>query len=137
MLKSCSYCGRIHDEKFNCPKKPKYSKYKKQTKSNEFRKTNIWKEKSKKIRERDNYICQICLRELYNTHQKYNHQNIQVHHIVPVVEDYELRVDDENLISLCKYHHDIAEEGKISREELKNIAKEQEEKYINNSTPLL
>lgn len=136
MLKSCKYCGSIHDSKYICLMKPKRSTYKKDTKPNEFRKTNAWKEKSVDIRSRDNFLCQVCIRELYNTESKYNHDNIQVHHIIPVIEDYESRLEDENLISLCKYHHDLAEEGKIGKKELQGIAREQEERYIAGSTPL-
>lgn len=136
MLKSCKYCGGIHDSKYICPRKPRRSVYKKETKPNEFRKTNAWKEKSLDIRSRDNFMCQVCIRELYDTENKYNYTNIQVHHIVPVSEDFELRLEQDNLISLCKYHHDLAEDGKISIKELVNIVKEQEANYMIDSTPL-
>ncbi|WP_245602190.1 HNH endonuclease [Peribacillus kribbensis] len=73
-------------------------------------------------------MCQVCIRELYDTRIKYNFTNIQVHHIIPVAEDYSKRLNDSCLISVCPHHHSMAERGEISREELFEIVKEQEEK---------
>ena len=47
---------------------------------------------------------------------------VEVHHIVPVEEDYSLRLDNDNLISLCREHHEEAEKGRIDRDILKGIA---------------
>jgi len=124
MLKSCQYCGRIHEKSFDCGRKPKKIQY-----SNEktgFRSTYAWTEKSKKIRKRDRYICQCCIRKYPGTERIINYEDIEVHHIEPLEEDYECRLDNENLISLCRTHHEDAEAGKISRTELHEIAKEQE-----------
>ena len=52
-----------------------------------------------------------------------------MHHIVPLVEDYEKRLDDDNLITLCSRHHEMAEKGDIDRRELLRIAKEQEKNF--------
>ena len=41
-----------------------------------------------------------------------------VHHITPLTDDFDARLDDDNLISLCAYHHEQAERGEISAEEL-------------------
>ncbi|OAS85221.1 HNH endonuclease [Metabacillus elymi] len=119
MLKSCVYCGDIHDRKYVCDKKP--NKQKVISKADKFRWTKAWQNKRKYIRDRDRHMCQVCLRELYNTQQRYNYTNIQVHHVVPLVEDFSKRLDDSNLISVCTYHHSMAERGEISREELFNI----------------
>jgi predicted HNH restriction endonuclease len=75
-------------------------------------------------------MCQVCIRELYNTQTKYNFDNIQVHHIVPLndPEGWDKRLDDDNLIALCPYHHSMAEHGEISRDELFEIVEEQERK---------
>jgi 5-methylcytosine-specific restriction endonuclease McrA len=127
MLKSCSFCGGIHDRKYQCPKKPVRTK--KITHVDKFRSTQAWQRKRKQIREdRDKHMCQVCIRELYNTQQKYNFTNISVHHIVPVAEDYSKRLEDSHLITLCSYHHSLAEYGDISRGELLKIVEEQEEK---------
>ncbi|UGB31696.1 HNH endonuclease [Metabacillus sp. B2-18] len=128
MLKSCKHCGRIHERSFQCPSKPKRTNYK-VTHVDKFRWTAAWQKKRKHINQRDKYLCQICIRELYNTQQRYNFTNIEVHHIVPIVEDWNKRLKDNNLICLCKYHHEMAESGEISREELLEIVKVQEMKH--------
>ena len=94
----------------------------------DFHRSHKWKGKSIAIRERDNYCCQICIRGLHNPERKYETDNISVHHIVPVAEDWEHRLDDENLIALCSRHHEQAEKGEIKRDELQKIAKEQEKR---------
>jgi 5-methylcytosine-specific restriction endonuclease McrA len=127
MLKSCSYCGGIHDRKHQCSSKPKRKE--KVTHVDRFRWTKAWQKKRKYIREdRDKHLCQVCIREMYNTEQKYNFTNIQVHHIVPIAEDYSKRLDDECLITLCSFHHSMAERDEISRQELLDIVEEQEKK---------
>lgn len=123
MLKSCSYCGRIHGTKEICPKKPIRRKY--ETGQNKFRSKNIWTKKSKRIRERDGFLCQICIRKLFKTVKQYNYENLEVHHIVPVKADYDLRLEDSNLITLCERHHQMAESGEIPTELLQRIALEQ------------
>lgn len=125
MLKSCSYCGKIHDSKFICPKKPK-REYK-ITDIDKFRSSKVWQKKREQINKRDNYMCQACIRKLYNTQIQYNYTGIEVHHIEPLAEQWDLRLEDDNLICLCSYHHKLAGKGLIPKEELKMIAKEQNE----------
>lgn len=127
-LKSCKYCGKIHKKDFTCPMKPQKNMYKK-SEADDFRGTGSWKKKRDNIKERDKYLCQICIRKLYNTIKKYNYSDLEVHHIVPIKEDYSLRLEDTNLITICKYHHELAEQGTIPREELLSIVKEQEEQW--------
>ena len=66
-------------------------------------------------------MCQICLLDKYKTDFKYTYKELEVHHIIPIEEDYSKRLDSDNLITLCRYHHEMAEKGLISREELKEI----------------
>jgi 5-methylcytosine-specific restriction enzyme A len=126
-LKSCSYCGRIHKRGQQCPSKPNVRR-KRDSKADRFRNTNAWKKKRNYIKQRDKHLCQVCIRNLYNTYKQYNYEDVQVHHIVPIVEDYELRLENTNLISLCRNHHELAESNQIPKKVLFNIAKEQEEK---------
>ena len=134
MLKSCSYCGRIHDSKYMCPQKEQRIRDRQQQRGKankrvyDFHRSHKWKNKSISIRERDNYCCQLCVRGLHKPDRQYETDNISVHHIVPIAEDWESRLDDNNLISLCSRHHEMAEAGKIKRKELLNIVKEQESK---------
>lgn len=73
-------------------------------------------------------MCQICIRKLHNTLRQFNYDTLSVHHIVPVNEDYELRLEDCNLLTVCRMHHEMCENGLISREEQLRIAREQEQR---------
>lgn len=119
MLKTCSKCGIVPEEHI-CP----YRTYKKKTKdnkANKFRSTKAWANKSNEIKQRDKCLCQICINNLYYTINIYNYDKLEVHHIAPVNEDYDRRLDNNNLITLCNFHHKMAECGKIPREELYKI----------------
>lgn len=135
MLKACSYCGRIHDSKYMCPKRKQNIKDRQSQRSKankkvyDFHRSHKWKGKSIAIRERDNYCCQICARGLHNPDRQYETDGISVHHIIPIAEDWNERLDDENLITLCATHHEQAEKGEIKRDELQKIAKEQEKRW--------
>lgn len=124
MKKSCVYCGRIHDSKYDCGMKPK--KFKKRNIKDAFRSTAMWQRKTVEIKERDGYLCQICLRDLYGTKRRINHEKLSVHHAIPLQEDYEKRLDNDNLLTVCDMHHEMAERGMIPYEEIKEIINEQE-----------
>ena len=117
MLKTCKYCG-IVPENHVCPHKKPRTTYLRNGEAGDFRKTYKWTKKSEEIRERDKYLCQVCIRNLYNTTNIINYRKLEVHHIVPINEDYDKRLDDENLITLCSKHHKMADAGEIPREEL-------------------
>lgn len=134
MLKSCQYCGRIHDSKMICAARKNQTRDNRKNRirsmDNErvykFRHGEDWKKKSIEIRERDRHCCQICLRGLYEPFRKYETDCISVHHISPIVEEWDRRLDNNNLITLCSRHHEMAESGLIKREELIKIVSEQE-----------
>lgn len=50
------------------------------------------------------------------TEIKYNTNDLSVHHIVPIREDYEKRADLSNALTLCRLHHDMCEDGRIGRD---------------------
>lgn len=119
MLKSCRYCGRIHDSKIKCKDTPiRRFKPKERTEQIEFRNTKAWQRKRKEIKERDNYLCRVCLLE-----NRFEYHDLSVHHIVPIIENYDLRLENDNLITLCSYHHKQAENGEITRDRLREIIK--------------
>lgn len=69
-------------------------------------------------------MCVYCLRK--NQGGKLNrnmvsYKALSVHHIVPLSEDYDKRLDDDNLVTLCSGCHEAAEQGKISRDELRQM----------------
>jgi 5-methylcytosine-specific restriction endonuclease McrA len=76
-----------------------------------------------KIRKRDMYLCQVCLRNGI-----YNCDNIEVHHAVKIDDDKELTFEPSNLITLCREHHRQADEGEIPLEDIKEIIDEREAK---------
>lgn len=123
MLKSCGKCGRIHDKKYICCKR--VTEYREKTRNSQFRSTAAWTNKSIEIRERDKYLCQVCLRGLHGSDKRYTYQELEVHHIIPLSEDWDRRLDNDNLITLCKAHHEMAENETIGREELMEILREQ------------
>ena len=136
MLISCKYCGRVHERKFECePKKKVKEKQKKKRiekfkkKKNyidRFRSTIVWTNKSMEIRKRDLFLCQVCIRKKYYYNRQYENSNLSVHHIIPLNVDYNKRLDNYNLITLCGFHHELAEAEEIPTEELLLIAREQE-----------
>jgi predicted restriction endonuclease len=58
--------------------------------------------------------------------KRINTEDIEVHHIIPVKEDYDRRLDGDNLISLCREHHEAAEACVIKRDTLMTMAARQE-----------
>lgn len=124
MLKSCKYCMRIHDSKIDCGKKPK--RVKQGNDKDRFRWTQAWQRKREEIKKRDKFLCQICIRELYETFDKYTYDNIEVHHAITLEEDFERRLDNDNLLTMCERHHEMAERFIIPREEILYIIAEQE-----------
>ena len=125
MLKSCKYCGRIHEASEMCDKKKEAEKRRwnnrKNTRALSFRHSNEWTNKSKAIRGRDNYLCLCCKAMLPGTTRQYETRDLSVHHITPIEEDYEKRLDDFNLITVCKIHHEMCEQGDIARDEQRSL----------------
>ncbi len=108
----CTICGRIHTG--HC-KVPSYGE--RSSEADRFRNTQLWKRTASEIRERDMQCCRVCLmRGLFVN------RGLSVHHIVPLAEDINRRLDDGNLITLCGFHHEQAERGAISRELLLELA---------------
>lgn len=126
MLRGCPYCQRVHDSKYDCGMKPK--KFKKNTEAVKFRNSKAWIDKREEIRQRDNNLCQACIRELEGTKIKYNSSLLSVHHAIPIHLGSAKRLDNDNLLTLCAYHHDQAEKGRIKYQIIKNIIDEQNEK---------
>ena len=119
---TCSRCGivrRGHD----CPHKT-YRKKERDSQADKFRKSKRWTDKSIEIRQRDKYLCVICMANRYNTVRQYNFDKLEVHHIEKLNENYDKRLDNDNLITLCAYHHKLADNGEIPKEELKELIKE-------------
>lgn len=124
VLRSCQYCGRVHDSKYDCGKRPTKI-YKRNSAADRFRYTAVWQQKREEIKERDNYLCQICIRNLFNTKKILNSENISVHHAEKLEENFEKRLDNDNLLTLCEMHHKKADKSMIPFEVIKRIITEQ------------
>jgi 5-methylcytosine-specific restriction protein A len=118
MLKSCSRCGKIHDFNKVCYKN---RQVRGTSDADKFRKTYKWHKKSEEIRARDKHLCRCCLANIFDTQQVFNFNKLEVHHIVPLEEDYSKRLDDDNLITLCCYHHKLSDSNVIPRNILKSL----------------
>lgn len=125
MKKSCKYCGGVHDRNYVCEKKPQTvgKKYYRKRNSEEdiFRSSYDWKKKREYIMKRDKYLCQACLNNFSGTVSRLTSDGLSVHHIIPLKNNFNLRLSDENLITLCSMHHELAEKGKIPTKVLVGI----------------
>lgn len=125
MLKSCNACGKIHDEKYKCEQKLEREKKrgaKKLTQVERFRWSKNWKCTAGTIKDRDLNMCRVCLTNEYDTRDRFTTRDLSVHHIEPLIEAWDMRLDDDNLITLCRVHHELAECGKIPRAWLHELA---------------
>ena len=121
MLKTCKYCGVV-SENHICPhKKSRVKSIDKETVR--FRNTQAWAKKSAECKQRDRYLCQCCLNNLYDTMSILNYKKVETHHIIPIAEDYNKRLDLDNLITLCSFHHKMADKGEIPREVLLDLVR--------------
>ena len=118
MLKSCSRCGKVHNHGHKCYANSK-NYYQHNPEIRKFRNSTAWKNKAEEIKERDKYLCQICLKN-----NIFNYKELSVHHIQPVAENEALRLENINLITLCEKHHHECENGKIPRQEQQAIVNE-------------
>ncbi len=76
-----------------------YDKYKRDKKSDSFYRSREWDVVRRASLSRDKGLCVHCLRE-----KKITHANV-VDHIIPVKEDWSLRLTLSNTQCLCHSHH--------------------------------
>ena len=117
-LKTCTYCRKIHGKEINCTAKRGYyreknARYEKDKDYIKFIKSKQWHNKSQEIKRLDCYRCLVC-QSLSLISPTY----LEVHHIVKVRNNSSLKLDNDNLITLCVHHHKQADNNKISTNEL-------------------
>lgn len=117
-LKTCTYCHKIHDSSVKCGGKKDYyreknGRYSKDKDYISFIKSKEWRNKSVEIKLLDSYCCLLC-KSLDLTSPTY----LEVHHISKVRNNFEKRLDNDNLITLCVFHHKQADSNNISSSEL-------------------
>lgn len=116
MLKSCRYCGGVHTLGTVCAAKP--TRTESDTQRKRFRSSRRWTAMAQAVKQRDCYLCRLCLAAGRLTVDR-----LEVHHITPLAEDWARRLDPTNLITLCSTCHAQAEGfGTAEREELRRLA---------------
>lgn len=117
MFKSCSRCGKIHKQGEPCPVRYKCTA----TDESRLRNTNAWHKKSLEIREKANYLCEVC-----KDGGLYTYNSLEVHHITKLKDNPNGLLDDLNLICLCVTHHKQADNNEIDKDYLKQLARHRE-----------
>ncbi|MBR2177438.1 MAG: HNH endonuclease [Clostridia bacterium] len=127
VLKVCSTCGRIHEFNTVCPKRiesikkrqTEYdrNKYHRNSAADLFRNSKNWQRKRNEIKSRDLNICRYC----FLVRHKITTSNLSVHHITSLDKDFDLRLNNNNLITLCRECHEKAEKGIIKPEKLQKL----------------
>lgn len=134
----CHKCRQVH-EKGECMKQPTlidksiedrkkaqrkktYKTYKTYDEMNEeelkiqkFYNSKDWRKKREEILSRSNGLCVTCW-SLGRVRSASS-----VHHIVKLVDDFDLRLDDNNLIAVCRECHELCESSCDSLEEIEKL----------------
>lgn len=119
MFKACSKCGRIHASSYECS----VGKVYKTDKERKLRSTYKWTKKARDIKEKANYLCEVC-----RDKGIYTYENLEVHHIAKLRDNPEKLLDDYNLVCLCSEHHHQADNGEIEPAYLLTLAEQREER---------
>ena len=108
-------CGQQHPIGTECPNKHNYREQhrtEERKKANKFYNTKQWQLKREEIKTLDKGLCQRCL-------IKFNimtYEQLEVHHIEPLLIKWEKRLQNNNLITLCRQCHnyiDKCNNGKL------------------------
>ena len=119
MYKSCSRCGKIHKSGYKCTVGIEY----RGGEERKLRSKYAWTMKSMEVREKANYLCEICKENGILTYD-----DLEVHHIEKVREAGYLLLDNLNLVCLCKEHHLQADAGRWDKEYLRELARKREDR---------
>jgi len=127
MNRCCPYCHKIVPYNHECDMKPqrKWTRY--DGKIARFHHSREWANKSVEIRRRDSGIDQAAINGL-DGDPYVETNNLSVHHIVALKDDWNKRLDNYNLITLSARTHELAEKGLIDINKLLEIAKQNEDR---------
>lgn len=114
MLVSCPRCGRVH-ERGRCPLARRPYDGSKRTDEQRFRSTSAWQRLASWTKERDRHLCLACL---HQDPPLLTAAGLSSHHIAPLREDWDRRLDPDNVVTLCPLHHELAEAGEIPADRL-------------------
>lgn len=82
-----------------------------------FYQSRLWRNKREQVRGRDNYECQMCMED-----GEVGDGDV-VHHIEHLRDRIDLALDEDNLVTLCYYHHNVVHPEKLNKK------KELDEKF--------
>lgn len=114
MYRSCSKCGKIHDVKHKCKVKREYNS--KDSEEHKLRNTTAWTYKAREIKEMAGYLCEVCKAD-----GVYTYEGLEVHHIEKLKDEPTKLLDDDNLITLCVFHHKLADKGMLNEGYLRKL----------------
>ena len=104
----CNRCGKVLPvgERCTCitPYKKDYNKFKRDKKIERFRQSLEWIQMRRQIMERDGRLDQYLLHTTGELKAGFS-----VHHIIPLSENWELRLEPSNLITLSDDTHSVIE----------------------------
>ena len=119
MLRACSYCGRVHAG--SCAQRleaeARRARRRKDGRATGLRNATAWKKARRWANERDRGLCRLCFED-----GKVETGYLETHHIVPLEEAPGLAFELDNLITLCRLHHEQAERGVVPRDRLRRLA---------------
>jgi 5-methylcytosine-specific restriction endonuclease McrA len=88
------------------------------TDESRLRSRYAWTKKAKQIKDDANGLCEVC-----KAQGVYTYDGLEVHHIQKLKDNPNGLLEDDNLITLCVYHHKQADDGEIDVEYLKKLVK--------------
>lgn len=118
ILRTCSRCGGLHPLGTKCYANSR-NYYQHDPEIRKFRNSVAWRKKTEEIRQRDKFLCVICLKN-----NRFMYKDLSVHHIIPLAEDWSKALNNHNLITVCERCHKECESGKIPRAEQQAIVDE-------------
>ncbi|EOU2050044.1 MAG: hypothetical protein E6610_03925 [Clostridium perfringens] len=129
---SCQYCFGFHKKGSDCPKKPKtdYGQKKENLDEvnkmeNKFYSSSAWQKTRASMMRDCGYKCCVCSNVYPDTIVKHYTEAREVHHVIPIRDCWDKRLDVDNLVCLCTEHHHL-----IHQNEIRN--KFELEKFIEN-----
>lgn len=122
-FKSCGRCGKLHPANYTCNVKKKKKSIKNNIEEHKLRNTTAWVYKAREMKERASYLCEVCRDE-----GVYNYEGLEVHHIQKIKDQPTKLLDDDNLITLCAFHHKLADAGMIDKGYLFKLVEAREKK---------
>ncbi|MBI6065010.1 HNH endonuclease [Clostridium perfringens] len=131
-LISCNFCFGYHPKGTECSKKPKKDyKLKKENldevnkMENKFYSSSAWQKTRASVMRECGWKCYVCSNVYPDTNLRHYTEAREVHHVIPIRDCWDKRLDVDNLVCLCTEHHHLIHQNNIRN-------KFELEKFINN-----